>query len=101
LFRHLGPGVCPLFYPLWVNDKPAMLERLAERGIRAVDFWSDHHPNCDPDEFPEAMRARRHILEIPCHQDLSPATMDWIADEVELALQASEPELAPTAVAHG
>jgi perosamine synthetase len=101
LFRHLGPGVCPLFYPLWVNDKPAMLERLAERGIRAVDFWSDHHPSCDPDEFPEAMRARRHILEIPCHQDLSPATMDWIADEVELALQASEPELAPTAVAHG
>jgi len=101
LFDRLSPGVCPLFYPLWVNDKPAMLERLTRRGIRAVDFWGDYHPDCDPAEFPEAMRARRHILEIPCHQDLSPATMTWIADEVEQALRASEPELEPAVVAHG
>ncbi len=101
LFDRLDPGVCPLFYPLWVNDKPAMLKRLEGRGIRAIDFWGEHHPSCDPVEFPEAMRARRHILEIPCHQDLSPATMDWIADEVKLALRASEPEMDPAAVAHG
>lgn len=101
LFDRLDPGVCPLFYPLWVNDKPAMLERLQARGIRAIDFWGEHHPSCDPARFSEAMRARRHILEIPCHQDLSPATMGWIADEVELALRASESRSHPAAVAHG
>lgn len=101
LFDQLQPGVCPLFYPLWVSDKAAMIERLGERGIRAVDFWSEYHPACDPAEFPEAMRARRHIVEIPCHQDLSLATMDWIADEVELALRGREPELDPSVVAGG
>ena len=101
LFERLNPGVCPLFYPLWVSDKSAMLERLGERGIRAINFWGEHHPACNPAEFPEAMRARHHIIEIPCHQDLSPATMDWIADQVELALRGREPELAPSIVAGG
>ncbi len=101
LFERLNPGVCPLFYPLWVSDKPAMLERLGERGIGAVNFWGDHHPACNPAEFPEAMRARRHIVEIPCHQDLSPATMDWIAEQVELELRGRQPELDPSMVAGG
>lgn len=101
LFERLNPGVCPLFYPLWVSDKSAMLEHLAERGIRAVDFWGEHHPACDPAEFPEAMRARRHIVEIPCHQDLSPNTMDWIADQVELELGDRLPELDRSIVAGG
>jgi perosamine synthetase len=101
LFERLNPGVCPLFYPLWVSDKSAMIERLGERGIRAVNFWGEHHPACDPAEFPEAMRARRHIVEIPCHQDLSPTTMDWMAKQVELELHWNEPELAPSIVAGG
>lgn len=101
LFERLNPGVCPLFYPLWVSDKSTMIERLGKRGIRAVDFWGDHHPACDPAEFPEAMRARRHIVEIPCHQDLSPATMDWIAKQVELELHSPELALDPSIVAGG
>lgn len=99
LFERLNPGVCPLFYPLWVSDKSAIIESLSKRGIRAVDFWGIHHPACDPAEFPEAMRARRHIVEIPCHQDLSPATMNWIAEKVEQALLGREPELDPSVVA--
>ncbi|MFU8830593.1 MAG: DegT/DnrJ/EryC1/StrS family aminotransferase [Wenzhouxiangella sp.] len=101
LFERLNPGVCPLFYPLWVGDKSAMIERLAERGICAVNFWGDHHPACNPAEFPEAMSARRHIVEIPCHQDLSLATMEWIAEQVALELRGCETELDPSIVAGG
>ncbi len=99
LFDRLSPGTCPLFYPLWVDDKPALIERLGKHGIRAVDFWGEHHPACNPAEFPEAMRARQHIVEIPCHQDLSLATMEWIADQVALELQHREPTLAPAITA--
>ena len=101
LFERLDPGVCPLFYPLWAHDKSAVIEQLGQRGIRAVDFWGEHHPACDPAEFPEAMRARRHIVEIPCHQDLSPATMEWIAEQVEQALRGHASELDPSIVAGG
>lgn len=101
LFERLDPGVCPLFYPLWVDDKPTVIEHLVERGIRAVDFWGEHHPACNPAQFPEAMRARRHIVEIPCHQDLSLAAMDWIAEQVELELRGREPEQTQSIVAGG
>lgn len=101
LFERLNPGVCPLFYPLWVSDKPAMIGRLVERGIRAVDFWGEYHPACNPAEFPEAMRARQHIVEIPCHQDLSLATMEWIAEQVVLELRGTVPEQSPSVVAGG
>ena len=101
VFERLSPGVCPLFYPLWVSDKSAMIERLGAKGIRAVDFWGEHHPACDPTEFPEAMRARRHIVEIPCHQDLSIATMDWIGEQVEEALSGRQSELKTSLLAGG
>lgn len=96
LFDRLEPGVCPLFFPLWVDNKASLLERLVARGIRAVDFWGEHHPACDPAEFPDAMRARQHIVEIPCHQDLSASTMDWIAKQVEQELHCPATDLSPS-----
>ncbi len=93
LTTSLAVGVCPLFYPLWAPDKPELLERLGRDGIQAVDFWGTHHPGCDPEAFPETMRCRRHIVEIPCHQDLSVPTMEWIVARVRSALAPVEPSL--------
>ena len=59
-----------------------MLARLAARGIEAVDFWRVGHPAVPPGTFPEVDRMRQTILEIPCHQDLSPGTIDRIAAAV-------------------
>lgn len=82
LFNELPPGVCPLFYPLVVDDKAAVLEKLTAAGISVVDFWRDYHPACDPKEFPEVMRLRNSIVEIPCHQDLDPDVMSRVAQVV-------------------
>ena len=86
LFFELAPGVCPLFYPLVVDDKPALMARLKEEGIEAIDFWRHFHPACDPAEFPEVAKLRRTILEIPCHQDLAPEAMARIVKAVRHAL---------------
>lgn len=82
VFSELPPGVCPLFYPFQTDDKQAMLARLQARGIEAVDFWRVGHPAVPPGAFPEVDRLRQTILEIPCHQDLSPMTVDKIAAAV-------------------
>ena len=87
VFGELPPGVCPLFYPLQIRDKQAMLARLAARGIEAIDFWRVGHPALPPGSFPEVDRLRQTILEIPCHQDLSPATVDRIAAAVAEAAE--------------
>lgn len=87
LFNQLPAGVCPLFYPLVVEDKPAVLARLHAQGIEAIDFWRRSHPLCPEDEFPEVARLRRTVLELPCHQDLTPEVMGDMARVVREVLQ--------------
>jgi dTDP-4-amino-4,6-dideoxygalactose transaminase len=92
LFESLPAGNAPLFYPLLVQNNRATMEKLLARGIEAVDFWRDFHPACDAREFPEAAKLRTSIVEIPCHQDLTLATMAKIVNAVREVLMA---ELTP------
>jgi perosamine synthetase len=97
LFNELPPGVCPLFYPLAVEDKPAVLQRLWAAGVQVVDLWRDHHPACAPAEFPEVMRLRNSIVEVPCHQDLGPPALTRMAKlvrETLIAVRRSAPKWA-------
>jgi perosamine synthetase len=89
LFHELPAGICPLFFPLRVQDKPGVLARLRAVGVDAVDFWSDFHPACAAEEFPEVAALRREIVEIPCHQDLEPDTVSKVAEEVRRAVRAT------------
>lgn len=92
LHSQLPAGVCPLFYPLVVQDKPGVLERLRAAGIEAIDFWRHSHPACEPNEFPEVAQLRRQVVEIPCHQDLDPDTMARVASAVREALAGTRRE---------
>ena len=98
LFESLPDGVCPLFYPLRVKHKAELLLRLQSGGIGAVDFWRDPHPACESRSFPESTELRNSIIEIPCHQDISTATMSRMAAVVHQAVceieRPAEPALA-------
>jgi perosamine synthetase len=78
----LPAGVVPLFYPMLVKDNRATVAQLLARGIEAVDFWRVFHPACPAGEFPEVGKLRTSMMEVPCHQDLSLATMAKIAASV-------------------
>jgi hypothetical protein len=86
LFPELPPGACPLFYPLVCADKSTVRDRLAAAGIETVDFWRDGHPLCPVERFPEVARLRRHVLELPIHQDLGPTEVEHVRGAVEEAL---------------
>lgn len=79
LMPHLGKGVCPLFYPMIVRDKEEVVWKLEAVGIEAIDFWHYFHPSCDPQQFPDTAWLREHVLEVPCHQDLTPGRMAYVA----------------------
>jgi perosamine synthetase len=87
LFPTLPPGVCPLFYPVVTEHKPQVLEALWAAGVEAVDFWRDHHPLCDPAEFPDTMAVRHSIVEVPCHQDIDESTIAQVARIVRETLE--------------
>lgn len=85
----LADGVCPLFYPAWCEDKKRVHAALVSRGIEAIDFWSDGSPLVAKDAFPDVEALRRHVLELPVHQDLDESDLERIAFEVRRALGAS------------
>jgi hypothetical protein len=94
LVAQLPPGACPLFYPLLVDDKGPVLAWLRAMGIDAIDFWRDFHPACPATEFPDVARLRRSIVELPCHQDLTPELMQRMAAVVRDAMRTASPRRA-------
>jgi len=83
----LKPGVCPLFYPMSIEDKAGAMARLLARGVETVDFWRVRHPAVPAGLFPEVDRLREHVLELPVHQDLSPADAEHVASCVRELLR--------------
>ena len=82
LEKDLLEGVCPLFFPLLVPDKRAAAEALWRRGIGAVEFWNQGDPEAERGAFPQVQFLRKHLLELPIHQDLTPAHLDYMAQQV-------------------
>jgi dTDP-4-amino-4,6-dideoxygalactose transaminase len=77
----LGEGVCPLFFPIVVDDKPSAAQSLREHGVEALEFWN--HGANRPDAGSDAVRfLRSHVLALPVHQDLRPDHIAHIARQV-------------------
>ena len=89
VFEELPPGVCPLFYPLRHRNKLALMERLRQNEIETVNFWSEIPPSTPQGTYPDVDELRRTIIELPCHQNLTPDEMKRIADTVCGLLQES------------
>ena len=75
----LDEGVCPLFFPILVQDKATTARNLLERGIGAVEFWSD---KTGVEIGSEARFLRAHVLELPIHQGVTVEQVDYIADQI-------------------
>ena len=82
----LTPGVCPLFYPMRIRAKAQAMAALLARGVETVDFWRVRHPAVRAGEFPEVDALRAEVLELPVHQDLSPADAEHVAASVREVL---------------
>ncbi len=82
LREDLDEGVCPLFFPILVRDKHAAAKALWRRGIGAVEFWNEGGAPAQQDSGPGAQYLRAHVLELPIHQDVGPAQVEYIAEQV-------------------
>jgi perosamine synthetase len=82
VFDELPPGVCPLFFPVLTSNKVRISERLFEAGIESVNFWSLYDPHVPKGMFSEVDQLRQNVLELPCHQDVSPEDIERLAREL-------------------
>jgi dTDP-4-amino-4,6-dideoxygalactose transaminase len=89
LHANLADGVCPLIYPIVVDDKSSTAKSLRQAGIEPLEFWN--HGADRSDLGSDSVRyLRSHVLGLPVHQDLSPRQIDHLARQVgDLHLRAA------------
>ena len=93
----LEEGVCPLFFPILVEDKKAVAADLRRRGIGVVELWNEGDPEANGADSEDALFMRKHVLELPIHQNVSEAQLDYIAREVTRRVRPTERLLVPFA----
>ena len=81
VFDRLPDGVCPLFFPVIVDDKAAAASALRTRGVDALEFWNDSVES-GREMAGGARFLRQHVLELPIHQDLTPGQIAYVAREM-------------------
>ncbi len=82
VFETLADGVCPLFLPIWVDERRTLMRRLDAQGVETFLFGAYPHPRLNPDEFPETRRLREAILCLPVHDQVSESGLARIGELV-------------------
>jgi hypothetical protein len=78
----LAPGVCPLFFPLLVADKGDAARALWRRGVMATELWNEGDVSVRSHEAEDSRFLRKHVLELPIHQDLTRQHIEYMARQV-------------------
>lgn len=86
VFRTLPQGVCPLFFPLAVDDRDKLQEKLLESGVSTFVFGKKLHPQMDKRAYPLAEKFSGSIICLPVHQDLDEKSLAYMAGMVDQAL---------------
>ncbi|MRR22606.1 aminotransferase class V-fold PLP-dependent enzyme [bacterium] len=81
--RFLPDGVCPLLFPVLVDERDRIYRELKERGYAGYDWWGGFHPAVPWDEFPEAVQLKQNVFGIPVHQSLREQHLDGMVQELK------------------
>ncbi len=77
----LDQGICPLFFPIIVDDKASAARSLREQGVEALEFWNSGARGSDTGS--DSVRfLRSRVLGLPVHQDLRPRQLEHVARQV-------------------
>ena len=82
IFHQLPEGVCPLNFPVLVEDRETICRYLNKRGIAATKWWSGYHRAFNWSEFHEARYLKDHIITIPTHQQLTSDNMEYVCSTI-------------------
>lgn len=77
-FAPLPDGASPWMFPVEVDRKAALRDRLAADGIGTLDIWRVPHPLLAVERFPDAARRRECTMGLPVHQELRPEDLERI-----------------------
>lgn len=85
-----GPDAAPYVFPLWVDKPDEVYQQVRRSGI-PVFRWDDRWPGTpeQPDDW--GKQWSHHVFQLGCHQDLTSADLDWIAQTLSAILDGVRP----------
>lgn len=81
IFNSLPEGVCPLFFPVLVDNRDIIFQRLKNEGVDVYKWWGNLTPSVPWDKYPNIVSMKKNILGLPVHQDLSVEHMKMMLDK--------------------
>jgi perosamine synthetase len=78
LFPELPSGVCPLNFPVIVDNRSRLCAALNQRGIAAIGWWAGYHRGLAWEQHPDACFLKDHVLALPVHQSLDEKNIAYI-----------------------
>jgi dTDP-4-amino-4,6-dideoxygalactose transaminase len=87
-FSELPAGASPLQFPIEVDDKARVLERLAAAGVEGADMWPRSHPAAVADRSEAGRKLRTKLVGLPVHHMLGESELGWIVDAARGAVAA-------------
>ncbi len=82
LFRSLPAGVVPFMFPLQVDALSDVFPMLEDQAVPMQRFGQFLWPGVDESVCETSAAFSHHLLQLPCHQELSAAELDWIIGTV-------------------
>jgi hypothetical protein len=91
LLPQLEVDTVPYVVPLWFDEPVGAFARLKGRGVPVERFAEDLDAAVTPDTCAVSHEYSRHVFQLPCHEALTDADVDWLIAELD-ALGHSSPD---------
>lgn len=88
LHPRLPDGACPWVFPLLVDAPEALYARLKTLGVPLTRFGMPQWEGVDASTCANSAMLARHVLALPCHQELKESEIAWLASALRQAATA-------------
>ena len=86
LHPRLPEGACPWVFPLLADEPERLFSRLQARGVPLTRFGTPPWPGVDAATCANSALLARHVLALPCHQELTEREIAWLAARLREAV---------------
>ena len=86
LLADLPQHAAPYVFPLWVEDPEAKYQQLRQARV-PLYRWDWLWPETPVYAGDTGMTWSRHVFQLPCHQDLTPTQLAWLATTIKAVCQ--------------